>query len=156
MGQFFGPALRATPRGQCILQELPRAESVVTTERLIDSIITMNKKQLKKKDTNTIRKAAPRRSRPSPEASADGPPSFALGISTRSAVYGCIRTVTGDPNLIITPEMGVAALGVRRTDLGACLNQQLGLRDEDRYRGDEIGGDWIVQDVINDADGRRH
>jgi hypothetical protein len=52
--------------------------------------------------------------------------------------------------------MGIAALGVRRTDLGACLNQELGLREEDCYRGDEIGGDWIVQDVINDADGRRH
>lgn len=117
----------------------------------------MNKKPRAKKDTKTIRKAVPRRSSPSPRAAAaDRPPSFALGISTRSAVYGCIRTVTGDPNLIITPEMGIAALGVRRTDLGACLNQELGLREEDCYRGDEIGGDWIVQDVINDADGRRH
>lgn len=89
-------------------------------------------------------------------AKAFRPPSFGLGISTRSAVYGCIRTVTGDPNLIITPEMGIGALRVNRTGLGACLNSRLGLKEGDLYKGDEIGSDWIVQDVINDADGRRH
>jgi hypothetical protein len=82
--------------------------------------------------------------------------SFARGVSTRSAVYGCIRTVKGDPNLIITPEMGIGALGVNRIGLGTCLNTQLGLKGENRYAGDEIQNSWSVQDVINDADGRRH
>lgn len=94
--------------------------------------------------------------KPRERKAAARPPSFGLGISTRSAVYGCIRRVTGESDLIITPEMGIAALRVRRSDLGACLNEQLGLGGDDRYLGDEIGGDWIVQDVINDADGRRH
>lgn len=82
--------------------------------------------------------------------------SFARGVSTRSAVYDCIRTVNGDPNLIITPEMGIGALRASRTSLGTCLNTELGLEGENRYAGDEIQNNWCVQDVINDADGRRH
>lgn len=82
-------------------------------------------------------------------------PARAATISTRTAVYGCIRTVTGQPNLIITPEMTIGGLGVNRTNLGQCINVRLGLTGDDQYHGDEIGGDWTVQDLINDADGRR-
>jgi hypothetical protein len=64
--------------------------------------------------------------------------------------------VSGDPNLIIIPEATIGGLGVRRSDLGGCLNQSLGLVGADRYAGTEIGSDWMVQDLINDADGRRH
>jgi hypothetical protein len=83
-------------------------------------------------------------------------PAVDLGLSTRSAVYGCVRTLTGDPSLEIKPQMTVGALGVNRIGLGTCLNNRLGLAGDNRYMGDEIGGDWLIQDVINDADGRRH
>jgi len=79
-----------------------------------------------------------------------------VGLSTRSAVYGCVRTLTGDPNLEIKPQMTVGGLGVNRIGLGTCLNNRLGLVGHDQYVGDEIGIDWFIQDVINDADGRRH
>ena len=82
------------------------------------------------------------------------PPS--AGLSTRSVVIGCIRTLTGDPQLEIEPEMTMTALKVNRVGLGTCLNTRLSLAGDDQYSGDEIGGDWTVQDVINDADGRRH
>lgn len=116
----------------------------------------MKKRARKNKATTSTRKAkTPKpKTTPAPQARALHR-AAAVGLSTRAAVYGCIRRVTGDPNLTITPEMGIGALRVRRADLGVCLNQQLGLRGDDLYRGDEIGGDWIVQDVINDADGRR-
>jgi hypothetical protein len=52
--------------------------------------------------------------------------------------------------------MTVGGLAVNRTGLGACLDTQLSLQGKDKYVGDEIGSDWTVQDVINDADGRRH
>lgn len=78
------------------------------------------------------------------------------GLSTRSAVNDCIRTLTGDPQIEIGPEMTITGLSVNRVGLGTCLNTRLSLAGQDQYVGDEIGGDWTVQDVINDADGRRH
>lgn len=78
------------------------------------------------------------------------------GLSTRSAVIGCIRTLTGDPQLEIQPEMTMSGLKVNRVGLGMCLNTRLSLVGDDQYVGDEIGSDWTVQDVVNDADGRRH
>jgi hypothetical protein len=65
-----------------------------------------------------------------------------VGLSTRSAVYGCVRTLTGDANLEIKPQMTVGALGVNRIGLGTCLNKRLGLAGHDQYVGDEIGIDW--------------
>jgi hypothetical protein len=84
------------------------------------------------------------------------PKTRSAGLSTRSAVIGCLRKLTGNPGLDPGPQATIAGLGVSRTGLGTCLNTELSLAGDDRYIGDEIGGDWMVQDVINDADGRRH
>jgi hypothetical protein len=71
-------------------------------------------------------------------------------------VFSCIKQILNDPEIILDEEGSIDGLSVDRAILSRCLNQKLGLTPGNAYAGPVPASLATIQDVINNADGRRH
>lgn len=78
-----------------------------------------------------------------------------MPTSTNDAVFNCVEKILDDPNIMLDEEANIDGLNVDRAILARCLNQTLRLTGRNAYAGPVPASLATIQDVINNADGRR-